>query len=297
MEKIHAIIKIVLLFMIFGSCGTINTNKEMVNSSADKESSDVHNLKTNRFDFNRKTVKLNNGLEMPIIGIGTYSLTPDQAEESVYNALKNGYRLIDTANAYRNERAVGRGIKKSGVPREEIFVTSKLWVQDYAYEDAKKAIDETLKRLNLEYIDLMLLHQPYGKYTEAYKALEEAVAQGKIKSIGLSNFYTEKFNEIMKTAKIAPAVLQNPANPYNQQKEMRKYIEKYGTVLEAWYPLGGRGNTQQLFNEPVIVKIAKKYNRTSPQVLLRWLLQEDIIAIPGSSNAAHIKENIEIFDF
>ena len=247
--------------------------------------------------FNLETgrVTLNNGIEMPILGIGTFSLSPEQAEESVYHALLDGYRLIDTANAYMNERAVGRAIKRSGVPREEIFVTTKLWISEY--EDAERAIDETLARLDLDYIDLLLLHQPYGNYVEGYRGMEQAVREGKVRAIGLSNFYQDKFEEIMNIATITPALVQNETNPYFQQTEMKEYLKQYNTVLEAWYPLGGRGNTQELFNNPTIAQIAQSHGKSSAQVILRWHLQAGSIAIPGSSNPDHIQENFEIFDF
>jgi diketogulonate reductase-like aldo/keto reductase len=252
------------------------------------------------FDFASRTVTLNNGIKMPILGLGTYRLSPAQAEESVYHALLDGYRLIDTANAYMNERAVGRGIQRAGVPREEIFITSKLWPGDY--EDVERAIDDTLARLNLEYIDLLLLHQSYGNVVEGYRGLETAVRQGKVRSIGLSNFYERKFDEIMSIAAIPPAVLQVELNPYFHQAVMREYVKPYGTVLNAWFPLGGRvderNNTQtRLFNDETIVEIAVAHNKTPAQIILRWHLQMENIAIPGSSNPAHILENIEVFEF
>ena len=247
------------------------------------------------FDFATRTVTLNSGYEMPILGIGTYSLTPEEAENSVYHALLDGYRLIDTANAYMNEKAVGRGIRKSGVPREEIFVTTKLWVSEY--DRAAEAIDETLERLGLDYVDLLLLHQPYGNYGKAYHAMEEAVKAGKVRSVGLSNFYETKFDEIMETAEIPPALLQVEMNPTYQQKDMREYVKRYGTVLEAWYPLGGRGHTQELFDNEIIRDIASTHGVSSAQIILRWHLQMGNIAIPGSSNPEHILENISIFDF
>ncbi len=255
---------------------------------------------TNKFDFKKRTVKLNNGIEMPIIGIGVFMLTPEQAENSVYNALKDGYRLIDTAHIYGNEEAVGRAIKRSGVPREEIFVTTKLWTADFA--NAEEEIDNMLKRMDLKYIDLLLLHHPADHDKEAYKAMEKAVKEGKVKSIGLSNYYEKEFAEIMKIATITPAVVQNETHIYNQGKAEKAYFDKFGTVLEAWYPLGGRdrygrGGTATLFNDSTIQSLAKKYRKSPAQILLRWQLQAGNIAIPGSSNPAHIKENIEIFDF
>jgi diketogulonate reductase-like aldo/keto reductase len=252
------------------------------------------------FDFENRTVTLNNGIEMPILGLGTYRLSPAQAEESVYHALADGYRLIDTANGYMNERAVGRGIQRSGVPREEIFITTKLWPSDY--EDVERAIDDTLARLNVEYIDLLLLHQPYGNIVEGYQGMESAVRQGKVRSIGLANFYERRLDAIMSIATILPAVLQNESNPYVQQSVMREYVKSYGTVMMAWYPLGGRvddrNNTQiRLFTNETIGAIATAHNKTPAQIILRWHLQFGNITIPGSSNPAHILENISIFDF
>jgi diketogulonate reductase-like aldo/keto reductase len=250
----------------------------------------------NVFDLVKGTVTLNNGIEMPVLGIGTFTLQPAQAEESVYHALSYGYRLIDTANAYMNERAVGRAIKRSGVPREEIFVATKLWPSEY--ENAERAIDETLARLDLEYIDLLLLHQAYGNYTAAYKGMEAAVRAGKVRTIGLSNFYQVRFNEILSIADIPPAILQNERNPYFQQGVMQEHIKPHATVLMDWFPLGGRSARQQsLFEDETIVEIAEAHNRTAAQVILRWHIQSGGVAIPGSSNPAHILENITIFDF
>ena len=255
------------------------------------------------FDMEKRTVKLNNGIEMPVLGLGTYRLTTEQTENSVYHALTDGYRLIETANGYMNERAVGRGIQRSSVPREEIFVVTKLWPTDY--EDTERAINETLARLGLNYIDLLLLHQPYGNYVEGYKGMEAAVRQGKVRSIGLSNFFEERFSEIMNVATIPPAVLQIESNPFVHQTEMREFMKPYGTVLMAWFPLGGRiydrspsTSTQTLlFNNELIVEIAAAHNKTAAQIILRWHLQAENIAIPGSRNPAHILENISIFDF
>jgi diketogulonate reductase-like aldo/keto reductase len=278
-----------MAFLLFFSCST--SDKAVVSPAANDGAS---------FDFRSRTVTLNNGIKMPILGLGTYRLTPAQAEESVYHALTDGYRLIDTANGYMNERAVGRGIQRAGVPREELFITTKLWPSDY--RDVERAIDDTLARLNLEYIDLLLLHQPYGNIVEGYRGLEAAVRQGKVRSIGVSNFYEKKFDEIMSIATIPPAVLQVESNPYYHQAVMREYVKPYGTVLNAWFPLGGRvderNNTHtRLFNEETIVEIASAHNKTPAQVILRWHLQIGNIAIPGSSNPNHILENIEIFDF
>lgn len=253
------------------------------------------------FDLEKGTVMLNSGYEMPILGIGTFNLSLEQAENSVYNALKDGYRLIDTANAYRNERGVGRGIQKAIdegiVTRDEIFVTTKLWVSEY--ERVEDSIDETLERLGLDYVDLLLLHQPYGEYIEGYKGMEKAVEEGKVRSIGISNFYEKKFDQIMEIATIPPAVLQNESHPYYHDITMKEYMAKYGTILEAWFPLGGGDTATQaeLFSDPTILKIGEKYGKTAPQIILRWHLQVGTIAIPGSTNPDHIAENFDIFDF
>jgi diketogulonate reductase-like aldo/keto reductase len=247
------------------------------------------------FDFESKTVTLNNGIKMPIVGIGMFTLTPEQAESSVYSALTSGYKLIDTANAYNNEEGVGAGIARAGVPREDIFVTTKLWPT--GYDDVGKAVDETLERLGLEYIDLLLLHQPYGNYIAGYQGMEAAVAAGKVRSIGLSNFNEESFAEIVEVASIMPAVLQVESNPWFHQKEMREFVKPYGTVMNAWFPLGGRGQTQAMFSEPTIVEIAEAHNVNPAQVVLRWHLRIGNIAIPGSTNPDHIRENISNFDF
>ena len=279
--------------------------REHVKDTSDKQlqKSLNNNLQSNvvpEFNFQTKTVKLNNGVEMPIHGLGTYHLTPAEAEESTYIAIKNGYRLIDTANAYMNEKAIGRGIVRAGVPREQLFITTKLWPSEY--ENVEKAIDDTLARLHVKYIDLVLLHQPFGNYIEGYKGLEKAMAEGKVRAIGLSNFYEDKFDEIIHIATVPPAVLQVEMNPYVQQTEMREHIKPYGTVLNAWFPLGGRtstsNNTQtHLFNDPVIAALSKKYGKSPAQIILRWELQTGIIAIPGASNPAYILENDDIFDF
>lgn len=261
----------------------------------------TENKEQGEFDLQKGTVMLNNGIEMPILGIGTYQLSSSQAENSVYWALKDGYRLIDTARIYGNEEGIGRGIKRAidegFVTRDEIFVTTKMWTSDFGNGDA--AIDASLKRLDLDYIDLMILHhsQPSND-VEAYQAMERAVKDGKLRSIGLSNFYTASdFDRLTNATEITPALLQNETHPYYQSAEMKEHLKKYGTVLESWFPLGGRGNTQVLFNDETISAIAKAHNKTSAQIILRWHLQAGNIAIPGSSNEAHIQENYEIFDF
>ena len=257
---------------------------------------------TSVFDLERKIVMLNNGVEMPVLGLGTYRLTDEEAENSVYHALLSGYSLIDTARSYRNEEAVGRGIKRSGVPRENVFITTKLWPSDYG--NIAEAINSSLQRLDVDYIDLLLIHQPWGDFIEAYKAIEIAVNEGKVRSIGLSNFYQRNFNAILEIATIPPAVLQNERNPFFQQDEMLEHIAPYGTVMMAWFPLGGRGDNiepsvlqRSLFENEVILQIAEAHGKSAAQIILRWNIQSGGIAIPGSRNPVHILENISIFDF
>ena len=237
--------------------------------------------------------KLNDGRDMPSAGIGTYLLSPDEAEASVSEALKVGYRLIDTANAYQNERAVGRAIKASGIPREEIFVETKLWPSVYTDPEA---VDKTLKRLDLEYIDLLLLHQPAGDYISGYKMMEKALKEGKVKSIGISNFYGERLNNLLNNAEIKPAVTQVETHPYYPQTEMKERLSEYETKIQAWYPLGGRGNDSVL-TEDIIKELANKYGKSPAQIILRWHNQKGVIVIPGSKNPEHIKDNLNIFDF
>lgn len=253
------------------------------------------------FDLQAGTVMLNNGIEMPILGIGCFRLSQEEAENSVYWALRDGYRLIDTARIYGNEEGVGRGIQRAideGIcTREEIFVTTKMWTDDY--DNGDSAIDASLERLGLTYIDLMILHhsQPEND-VEAYQAMERAVEDGKLRSIGLSNYYTpEDFDRLVDATTIVPVLLQNETHPYHQSMEMKEHLKQYGTVMESWFPLGGRGNTQTLFDDETISSIADVHGKTSAQVILRWHLQAGNIAIPGSSNEAHIQENYEIFDF
>lgn len=271
------------------------------NENATNENSSQININANlttavgEFDLNNKLVKLNSGYNMPTSGIGVFGIEPADAERAVEYSLRNGNRLIDTANAYMNEKAVGRAIKKSGVPREEIFLTTKLWVTEYGR--AKEAIDETLKRLDTDYIDLLLLHQPYGQYLDAWKAMEDAVKEGKVKSIGLSNFYQDKFKEIMNVATINPAVLQIEVNPTVAQDNMIEFCKEYGTVVEAWFPLAGRGHTEILLDNEIIKEIATAHGKSPAQIVLRWHLQHGDIAIPGSKTESHILENINIYDF
>lgn len=240
--------------------------------------------------------ELNNHELIPAVGFGVFMIPNDgPTYEATLKALKAGYRHIDTAAGYMNESDVGKAIKDSGIDRKEIFITSKLWLQDYGYENAKIGIENSLKNLGVDYIDLYLLHQPYGDYLGSWKALEEAVAQGKIKSIGISNVTINLWNKFKDGMTIMPAVNQVECNPFFQQKPLRKEMEKYGIKLEAWYPLG-HGNKELLENE-YLVSLANKYNKNVGQIILRWHYQEGIISLPKSTNDERIKGNIDIFDF
>lgn len=235
---------------------------------------------------------LNNGVKMPMAGIGTFLLSPDEAEASVLSALECGYRLIDTANAYVNEKAVGRAMKKSGVPREEIFLETKLWPSFYEQEDA---VEKTLERLDTDYIDLLLIHQPAGNYVAGYQLMEKTYKEGKVKAIGLSNFDPEQIQEILDICEVKPAVLQTEVHPYSQEKELKELLAKEGIVIQAWYPLGHGDKT--LIEEPEFAKLGKKYNKSNAQIILRWHIQDGNVVIPGSKNPAHIKDNFDLFDF
>ena len=255
---------------------------------------------TGVFDFEKQTVLLNSGYEMPIIGLGTWTLSDDETENSVYHALKSGMRLIDTARYYGNEVGVGRGLQKAIdegiVTREDVFITSKVYGGNY--ERAGGIIDDALKDLNVDYIDLMLIHQPGYDDEGVYKAMEDAVRAGKLRSIGISNYYTkEQVDEVLSFATIVPAVIQNEKHLYYQNTELQEYASQYGIVIESWYPFGGRGHTSEHFGNEVIKELAEKYGKSSAQIILRWQLQAGFIAIPGSSNPDHIAENYDIFDF
>lgn len=243
-----------------------------------------------------RTFELNDGHSIPSIGFGVFRIENDgPTYDATLKALTAGYRLIDTAAAYMNETDVGKAIKDSGIPREEIYLTSKLWLQDYGYENAKKGIETSLQNLGVDYIDLYLLHQPYGDTVGAWKALEEAVEEGKIRSIGISNHTIKLFKALYPSMKILPAVNQVECNPLFQQKELKEYMNLYGIRLEAWFPLG-HGNKALLENK-VLTALAAKYNKDVVQIILKWHQQEGIIALPKSTNEAHIISNIDIFDF
>lgn len=235
---------------------------------------------------------LTTGEKMPMDGLGTFTLKPAEAESATLSALTDGVRLIDTANAYMNEKAVGRAMKKSGVKREDIFLVTKLWPTVY---ESDTAVDETLARLETNYVDLLFLHQPAGNWREGYKKIEKAYKEGKVKAIGLSNFTVPMLKEILETAEIKPHMVQVEAHPYYPQNELKKLLKENGMGLMAWYPLGH--GDKNLMNEPVFKRLAEKYNKTSAQIILRWHVQVGNVVIPGSKNPEHIRDNLNIFDF
>jgi len=240
-------------------------------------------------------VTLSNGVKMPILGYGVYQVTKDECERCVLDALKVGYRAIDTAQSYFNEEEVGSAIVKSGIPREEIFLTTKVWLEHYGYEEAKKSVKESIRKLKTDYIDLVLLHQPFSDAYGAYRALEELYEAGKIRAIGISNFYVDRMVDFASFNRIKPMVNQVETHIYNQQKELKEWADKYGIQLEAWAPFGeGRGGT---FDNPAIVKLAEKYGKTPAQVMLRWHIQRGIVVIPKSTHIDRMEENFNVFDF
>ncbi len=237
-------------------------------------------------------IVLNNGVKCPVVGIGTFMLTPAEAENSVREALKMGYSLVDTANAYVNERAVGRGMKESGVERGDIFLSTKLWPSEYENENA---VDETLERLGVDYVDLLYIHQPAGNWLAGYRQLEKACKEGKARAIGISNFEGKYIAELEKEWEIAPQFIQVEAHPYFAQNELRQTLDKYGIKLMSWYPLGH--GDRSLIEEPVFRKLGEKYGKSSAQVILRWHTQMGFVVIPGSRNVNHIRDNLDIMDF
>ena len=239
-----------------------------------------------------ETITLNNGIICPVIGIGTFMLSPAEAQASVREALKMGYSLVDTAAAYVNERAVGRGMQESGTKREDIFLSTKLWPSEYENE---KAVDETLERLGVEYVDLLYIHQPAGNWLAGYRLLEKAYRDGKAKSIGISNFEGKYLAELENKWEIVPQFIQVEAHPYFAQDELRVTLDKYGIRLMAWYPLGHGDKT--LVEEPVFAELGKKYGKSAAQIILRWHTQMGFAVIPGSKNVAHIRDNLNILDF
>lgn len=242
-----------------------------------------------------KNIVLNNGVEMPQVGYGVYQVSPAECERCVSDALKVGYRMIDTAQAYHNEDGVGAAVKKSGIPRGDLFLVSKIWISNYGYEKAKASIDESLRRLGTDYIDLMLLHQPFCDRYGAYRALEEAYKEGKLRAIGVSNFYPDHFIDLTSNVEIVPAVNQVETHVFDQQIEAQKYMKEFGTHMMAWAPLAeGRNN---FFTNTVLEGIGRKYGKSVAQVALRWLVRRDVIIIPKSTHVERMEQNLDIFDF
>lgn len=240
-------------------------------------------------------VTLSNGVKIPQLGYGVYQVTRDECERCVSDALKAGYRHIDTAQSYFNEAEVGEAIKKSGISRGDIFITTKVWIEHYGYEECKKSVLESMRKLQSEYIDLVLLHQPFSDYYGAWRALEELYAEGRLRAIGVSNFYPDRLVDICSFARIKPMVNQVETHPHNQQKAANAWMHKYGVAHEAWAPFGeGRGG---LFTDPVLEKIGAKYGKTVAQVILRWHIQRGIIVIPKSTHIERMEENFNVFDF
>ena len=292
------IISILVIILISGvaiGIYSLVTKKGERAMNQDKITENQNTQEEATFNFETKTVTLNSGYEMPLNGIGTYSLTGDVCYDSIMSALESGVRLIDTAYMYNNEEEIGRAIKDSNVNREEIFITTKLYPNQYS--NPEEAIEMALEKLDVEYIDLLLLHHPGTNDVEAYQVMEEYVRKGKIRSIGLSNWYIEELEEFIPQITIMPAVVQNEIHPYYQELEVVPYVQSLGIVMEGWYPFGGRGHTSELFNDETIVEIANNHQVSSAQVILRWNLQRGVVVIPGSSNPEHIKENTEIYHF
>lgn len=305
MKRFGKIFLILLLVISFyhhetsGETGTImSVNKAKAESIAkdavmEHKGSNLKNVDV--FDFETHTVLLNSGYEMPIMGLGTYSLSDDECYQAVTALLNLGGRLIDTAHMYHNEAAVGRAVRDSHVPREDIFVITKLYPNQF--KNARSAIEEALKKLNIGYIDMMLLHHPGECDIQAYHAMEQAVKEGKIRSLGLSNWYVKELKEFLPEVHIMPALVQNEIHPYYQENDVIPYIQSLGIVVQGWYPLGGRGYSADLLGNDVIKDIAGKHNVTAAQVILRWNLQKGVVVIPGTDNPNHIKENLDLFGF
>ena len=293
-KKILAIIIISSIVLLIGLILLIY----FLTKSNEKDNREYINL--NQFDLENKNVVLNDGNKMPIIGLGTWTLTGETVENAVYFAIKNGYRLIDTAKMYNNEINVGKGIKKAInegiIKREELFVTTKL--VPYSSNDYYKEIENCIERLDIGYIDLMLIHQKGSDEKKLYSAIEKAISNGIVKSLGISNYYKKSdFDDITKSANVLPVVIQNENHIFYNDIEFQNYVGKYGIIIESYYPLGGRGHTNISLNNHVIVDIAKKYNKSSAQIILRWHIQRGFIAIPGSKSENHILENIDLFNF
>lgn len=290
MKKIIQLISLILVVCLLIACQK-NTSPQSRSEISNKEKT----KETAVFNYESKAVTLNSGYQMPLNGIGTYSLTGDECFQSITSALNSGVRLIDTAYMYHNEEEIGKAIKASSVSREELFITTKIYPSQF--DDPEAAIEMALEKLDVDYIDLMLLHHPGDHDVKAYQAMEKYVKEGKIRSIGLSNWYVEELETFLPQISIAPAVVQNEIHPYYQENDVIPYIQDKGIVVEGWYPFGGRGYTKELLNNETILEIAKNHDVSSAQVILRWNLQRGVVVIPGSSNPDHIKENTEIYHF
>lgn len=306
---------VLLLCVLFYFLFFTNKGQDVKNKTQSKVKNNIENLQNNNiniddkegnkmnlenkekreFNFETKTVTLNNGIEMPLNGIGTYSQTGDECYNSIRTALDSGVRLIDTAYMYSNEEDIGRAIRDSSIPREKIFVITKIYPSQF--NDPEGAIEMALEKLDIGYIDMMLLHHPGEGDVNAYKVMEKYLEEGKLRSIGLSNWYIEELESFLPQVNVMPALVQNEIHPYYQELEVVPYIQSKGIVMQGWYPFGGRGHTQELLNDETIVKIAENHNVTAAQVILRWNLQRGVVVIPGSSDPEHIKENTELYDF
>ncbi len=316
MRRAFAFLVIVSVVLVATACNTqqstasvtatvqtteaITSSEETTMSEQTKDTTEQSiEVKSGTFDMVNKKVRLNSGYDMPIMGLGTYSLDRNTCVNSVKALLRNGGRLIDTAYMYGNEEAVGEGVRQAmkeyNIPREEIFVITKIYPSQF--DAPEKAIDLALKKLNIGYIDMMLLHHPGTGDADAYKVMEKYVAQGKIRSLGLSNWYVKELTDFLPKVSITPALVQNEIHPYYQEQDVVPFIQEKGIVVQCWYPLGGRGHTSELLNDGTISSIAKAHGVSSAQVILRWDLQRGIVVIPGSSNPDHIKENLDLFGF
>ena len=298
-RKILIILIVILIILVIIGCliyqnkteSEVGNNMELQNTIINTN----YDTTPREFNFETRTVTLNSGYEMPLNGIGTYSLTGDTCYNSITSALNSGVRLIDTAYMYNNEEEVGRAIRDSGIPREEIFVITKIYPSQF--NNPEEAIEMAFDKIDIGYIDMMLLHHPGTNDVNAYKAMEKYVQQGKIHSIGLSNWYIDELEEFLPQIEITTALVQNEIHPYYQELDVVPYIQSKGIVVQGWYPFGGRGYTSELLNDKTIVEIANTHNVTSAQVILRWNLQRGVVVIPGSSNPEHIKENTDIYNF
>lgn len=297
-KKIISAMLMSFVLLCLSACGAQNQNaaeNKISTKSANNTKTETH-AEIRKFDLQKRLVMLNSGYEMPIVGLGTYSLSDAKCYRAVTTLLNSGGRLIDTAYMYGNEAAVGRAIRDSKIPREKIFVITKIY-PGHQFAEPEQAIQDALDKLNIGYIDMMLLHHPGANDVKAYLAMEKFVKAGKIRSLGLSNFYVKELENFLPKINITPALVQNEIHPYYQENDVVPFIQKLGIVVQGWYPFGGRGYTSKLLNDKVIVKIAQAHHVTAAQVILRWNLQRGVVVIPGSSKEAHIKENLDVFHF